>query len=48
VYEFIYWHSEFLTQLPFELQIAMPATDRGKRGYSDSYTKKLKDGLTET
>ena len=28
-------HNEFLTQLPFELKLAMPPTDRGKRGYSD-------------
>lgn len=30
-------HNDFLTQLPFELKLTMPATDRGGRGYSDEY-----------
>ena len=46
VYESIYWHSESVTQLPFELKISMPPTDRGKRGYSDEYIKRLKSKLS--
>lgn len=42
IYEFIYRYGEVLTHLPFELKIHMPATDRGKRGYSNSYIAKLK------
>lgn len=38
-YEFIHWHSEFLTQLPFELKLTMPPSDIGGRGYSDAYTE---------
>jgi len=46
-YEFIYRYDDFITQLPFELKLTMPPTDRGGRGYSDSYIKKLKDELAE-
>lgn len=37
-----YWYGEVLTQLPYELKLTMPRTDRGKRGYSNSYIAKLK------
>lgn len=45
-YESIHRHSEFLTQLPFELKIAMPPTDSGNRGYSDKYINRLKVNLS--
>lgn len=41
----IYRHSEVVTQLPFELKLTMPPTDRGKRGYSDSYISKIHKAL---
>jgi len=28
-------YDEFITQLPFELKLTMPPTDKGGRGYSD-------------
>ena len=34
-YEFINWYDDFITQLPFELKLTMPPTDKGGRGYSD-------------
>ena len=30
-------YDDFITQLPFELKLTMPPTDRGGRGYSDEY-----------
>ena len=40
-YEFtVYRYSQDLT-LPFELKFLMPATDRGRRGYSDEYADRL-------
>jgi hypothetical protein len=41
VYESIYRHSESVTQLPFEIIIAMPPIDHGKRGYSNEYILSL-------
>jgi len=35
-------HTEFVTQLPFELDLAMPEPDSG-RGYSNEYISDLKD-----
>jgi hypothetical protein len=32
-----HWYDDFITQLPFELKLTMPPTDRGGRGYSDEY-----------
>ena len=40
-----YWYSEVLIQLPFELNLAMPPTDKGKRGYSDEYVARTKNEL---
>jgi hypothetical protein len=47
VYESIYWYDEVLTQLPFEIKLKMPPTDRGGRGYSDKYIAQLKNHLSE-
>ena len=47
IYEFIYRYGEFITQLPFELKLKMPPTDRGGRGYSDKYIAQLKSHLPE-
>lgn len=33
---------QILTQLPFEIKMRMPPTDKGKRGYSDEFVAKLK------
>lgn len=40
-YEFIYRNSKVLTQLPLDIKMRMPATDKGKRGYSDKLVAKL-------
>jgi hypothetical protein len=40
-YEFEYRYDDFITQLPFELKLTMPPTDRGGRGYSDEYVANL-------
>ena len=40
-YEFIYRQTKILTQLPFELKLRMPNTDRGGRGYSDNYIEEI-------
>ncbi|MDB5161919.1 MAG: hypothetical protein JWM52_427 [Candidatus Saccharibacteria bacterium] len=45
LYEFIYWHNEFITQLPFELKLTMPPTDKGRRGYSNSLVAKVKQEM---
>ena len=34
-------HIKALTQLPFELKLQMPPTDRGGRGYSDELVARL-------
>ena len=34
-------NSKVLTQLPFELKLEMPPTDKGKRGYSDKLVANL-------
>jgi len=39
-------HGEVLTQLPFEIKTTMPATDKGKRGYSDQYIAQAKADLS--
>jgi hypothetical protein len=39
-YELIYRYDDFITQLPFELKLTMPPTDRGGRGYSDEFVAK--------
>jgi len=44
-FESFYRHSEVLTQLPFELRLEMPPTDRGGRGHSDKYVKKAQREL---
>ena len=44
--EFIYWYDDFITQLPFELKLTMPPTDRGGRGYSDELIAKLQRELS--
>ncbi len=36
-------NSKVLTQLPFEITMSMPPTDRGKRGYSDTLVSKLQE-----
>lgn len=41
-YEFIYRYGEVLTQLPYEIKVKMPPTDRGKRGYSNKLTASLR------
>lgn len=41
VYEPEHWHSEVITQLPLELKLTMPPTDKGKRGYSNEFAKRL-------
>lgn len=38
-------HSESVTQLPLEIKLAMPPTDRGGRGYSDEYVTILRKKL---
>lgn len=42
LYGSIYRRDESVRQLPFELKISMPSTDRGKRVYSDEYVAKMK------
>jgi hypothetical protein len=37
-----------LTQLPFEIKTTMPATNKGKRGYSDDYVAQAKRGVRQT
>lgn len=44
-YEFRNWHIKVLTQLPFELKLRMPNTDRGGRGYSDEYITTIEETL---
>lgn len=46
LYEPFHWYDDFITQLPFELKLTMPPTDRGGRGYSDEYVAKLVRELT--
>jgi|GEM_PF-5245547 len=41
-YGVINWYDDFITQLPFEIKLTMPPTDRGKRGYSDAYILRLR------
>jgi hypothetical protein len=41
-------HTEFVTQLPFEIKTSIPPTDRGKRGYSDELATNLKGSLAIT
>jgi len=41
-----YRYDDFITQLPFELKLTMPPTDRGSRGYSDEYVAKAAKELT--
>lgn len=43
--ESINWHIKVLTQLPFELKLRMPSTDRGGRGYSDEYIAEIEQQL---
>jgi hypothetical protein len=40
-----YRHIKVLTQLPFELKLRMPSTDRGGRGYSDEYITEIEQQL---
>jgi len=40
-------HNESVTQLPFELKVAMPAPDLGKRGYSNVLTVHNKNIMAE-
>ncbi len=45
------WYGKEINQpysvnLPYELRIAMPPTDKGKRGYSDIYVAKIRKELT--
>ena len=42
----VHRYDDFITQLPFELKLTMPPTDRGGRGYSDEYVAKLIRELT--
>jgi len=46
MYNWIYVHlmrnSKVLTQLPFEIKMSMPPTDRGRRGYSDTLVANLR------
>jgi len=44
-YESIYWYTYSVTQLPFELTLRMPPTDRGKRGYSNGYIEEQQKTL---
>lgn len=44
--EFIYRYDDFITQLPFELKLTMPQTDKGSRGYSDEYVAKIQEELS--
>ncbi|MDQ5886079.1 MAG: hypothetical protein QG628_476 [Patescibacteria group bacterium] len=46
VHEFIYRYDDFITQLPFELKLTMPPTDRGGRGYSDEYVAEAQKELS--
>ena len=46
MYEFIHRYRYCVTQQPFELELKMPPTDRGGRGYSDEYVAKLIRELT--
>ena len=56
VYESIYWYCRILTQpkmnnlspvtqIPFEIKLAMPNPDRGGRGYSDKLVAQLQSEL---
>lgn len=46
IYEFTSnWHIKVPTQLPFELKLRMPSTDRGGRGYSDEYIAEIEQQL---
>ena len=40
-----YRYDDFITQLPFELKLTMPPTDKGGRGYSDEYIAKIQEKL---
>ena len=44
-YELIYRLSQNANQLPFELKLTMPPTDKGVRDYSDEYLAKIKSNL---
>jgi hypothetical protein len=46
-YELIYWYDDFITQLPFELKLTMPPTDKGGRGYSDELVARAIKELQE-
>jgi len=41
-------YDDFITQLPFELKLTMPPTDRGGRGYSDKLVAEIKNELNNT
>lgn len=38
-------HIKVPTQLPFELKLRIPNTDRGGRGYSDKYIEEIEERL---
>lgn len=40
-------HNEFMTQLPFELKLAMPMADRGGRFCADEYAAKQQRQLSK-
>lgn len=42
-YEPVHRYGEVLTQLPFEIKVNMPATDSGKRGYSNKLTRSIRN-----
>lgn len=43
--EFIHWYTYCVTQQPFELELTMPPTDKGKQGYSDEYVALMRTYL---
>lgn len=45
IYGFRDRQTKILTQLPFELKLRMPNTDRGGRGYSDEYIEEIEERL---
>lgn len=44
-YEFRNRYGEVLTQLPFEIKVAMQLPDRGGRGYSNKYIETIRREL---
>jgi hypothetical protein len=40
-------YDDFITQLPFELKLTMPPTDKGGRGYSDKLVARAIKELQE-